>query len=166
MKKSIFIALAMLSMSVFAQSINVYNGYVHSYNYRAIPNVQTLFFFDLESGQGYVDINVIESDFDRMDMDFYCDMGDCTGYRNNIGRDYDFGRDRDRIYVLLDTRTRIEGLSVADGILKYSDSEKTTICGDVGRTRFFRRVKLNLNGNCTLQTKLKNNKLDVRLKIK
>ena len=159
MKKSILIVFALLSLSSFAQSINLYNAHVSLYVIGGMPAAFSRFYFDIDSGQGYVDIDVIEYTRGMDDFDYDCDMtNNCARYR----REYE----DQRSYQLIDLRLPVDGLSVEEGILKYNNGEKETICGEIGRTRLFRNIKLNLNGNCTLKTIVRNDIVNVSLELK
>jgi hypothetical protein len=164
MKKFLVAFLVLASMAVNAAEVVVLEAELPVIN-RAGALVDTRFYMDLKTGEGFVKAAVSEqryTDFPGNTWCSYDQWGRCIPNQRPFPTPI-------QVLVFSDT-VKVEGLMLMGDQAVYTGAEGNVICGTIKPSRILKVPTLYLSGNCDLDGKIvkngNNSKLVVTLKTK
>lgn len=143
MKKFILGALVLVSSVVNAAEVVVLESKL-PYVQQNRAFVETRFYMDTKTGEGYVKAAVNEERFDNFPGTGWCSYdpyGRCYPGPHTTQR---------RIVQIFSDKVKVEGLVLMGDQAVYQSAEGNVVCGTMGVSRVFKVPTLYLSGNCKL----------------
>lgn len=162
MKKFILLALVVLASAAQAAEVVVMEASLSLVNEsRAL--VDTRFYMDTKTGEGFVKATVAEERFNRFPQEWcsYDPYGRCIP-QNRFPQP--------TLETVFSDSKKIDGLMLMGDQAVYHSAEGNVVCGTMGVSRILKVPTLYLSGNCKLESSIVkdgfNRKLVIKLKTK
>ena len=122
--------------------------------------VESRFFMDTKTGEGFVKVSVNEEIFDYYNPGGWCNYdpyGRCYPGPHTSQR---------RIVQIFSDKVKVEGLMLMGDQAVYQGAEGNVVCGTMGVSRVFKVPTLYLTGNCKLSGVIRREGRDNKVQVK